>query len=129
LPDPIIASVSSLSLEIPADPQWLHVARSVVLTAVGVSDLAPGDFDAFALAVGEALLELSTTPGVTTISATLDSVSGGSGVELVGRGESIATDGPSPLLQLILGAGARGFTIETGESQYSFTLPLGTRQP
>lgn len=119
--------MSGFSLEIPADPRWLHVARSVVLTAVGVSDSVPSDFEAFALAVGEACLELSTTPGVTTISATLDS--GGSGVELVGRGESIEADGPSPLLELILGAGARGFTIETEESRYSFTLPMETRQP
>lgn len=121
--------MSGFSLEIPADPRWLHVARSVVFTAVGVSDAVPSDFDALALAVGEALFELSTTPGVRTISATFESVSGRGVVELVGRGESIAPEGLSPLLELILGAGARGFTTEAGESHYSFTLPLESRQP
>lgn len=119
----------SLDLEIPADPRWLHVARSVVLTAIGVSDTVPADLDAFALAIGETLLELSTTPGVTTISVTLDPIHEAGEVALVGRGESIEADGSSPLLELILGVGARGFVIELGESQYSFILPLGTRQP
>ncbi len=95
-----------------------------------MSDSQPTDFDAFALAVGEALLELSTTPGVTTISATIDSGAGAAGVRLVGKGDAIAIEGPpSPLLEVILGAGASGYTIKRSDSEYTVTLPLGTRSP
>jgi hypothetical protein len=121
--------MNGFSLEIPADPRWLHLARSVVLTAVGVSDVVPADLDGLALAVGEALLELSTTPGVNTISATFEPALGDADVQLVGRGESIAPESLPPLLELILGAGARGFRVDGGDSEYGFTLPLGSRQP
>lgn len=121
--------MNGISLEIPADPRWLHLARSVVLTAVGVSDVVPADFDGLALAVGEALLELSTTPGVNTIAATFEPESGHGEVKLVGRGESIAPESLPPLLELILRAGAPGFKVDAGDSEYGFTLPWGSRQP
>lgn len=85
--------MTSFSLEVPADPIWLHLARAAATTGVSSMPTAHVDFlDDAILAIGESLLEVCVTPGVELLDVAMSVASSEFTVAISGRGESISYD-------------------------------------
>ena len=119
--------MTSFRVDVPADPRWLHVPRTVVVTAAGRLD-SPSDLADLTLVLDEATLAVATAPGVAGVS-----VSGTTGresiaVDVVGTGQDIdQQDDGIDLLTVALDTLAPGHTVARSTHEYRISLRFGDR--
>lgn len=119
--------MSSFTVDVPADPRWLHVPRTVVVTAAGCLDDASELAD-LGLILDEATLAVATAPGVTAVSVTGTSDEQSITVDVVGTGQDIDhRDDGIDLLIVALDTLAPGHTVERSSHEYRISLRFGDR--
>jgi hypothetical protein len=119
--------MTSFRVDVPADPRWLHVPRSVVVTATGHLDDGSELAD-LGLVLDEATLAVATTPGVTAVSVTGTTGEQSITVDVVGSGQDIDhVDDGIDLLMVALDTLAPGHTVVRSSHEYRISLRFGGR--
>jgi hypothetical protein len=121
--------MTSFSIELPADPKWLHVARASTLAGVSVMPSAHVDFlDDATLAVGESVLEVAVTPGVEQLAVHVETSDERFGLLVEGVGDEVEHDvAKGSLFELVL----RGLTddVSTEISGTRYAVRVGMPAP
>jgi hypothetical protein len=119
--------MTSFTIDVSADPRWLHVPRTVVVTAAGCLDDA-SELANLGLVLDEATLAVATAPGVTAVSVTGTTGEGWITVDVVGTGQNIDhRDDGLDLLMVALDTLAPGHTVERSSHEYRISLRFGDR--
>jgi hypothetical protein len=119
--------MTSFSIDLPADPRWLHVARASALAGLSAMPTAHVDFlDDAMLAVGESVLEVAVVPGVERLKVRIVTSAERVDVEVEGAGDEIDTDDAGRgVFALILEGLAGDLAAETTATSYTvrFGMP------
>lgn len=113
--------MASFTIAFPADPLWLHVARTTAVVGTEAAASAGVDFiDDVTLALGEAMLDVCITPGVTSLEVSMDSQADRVEVHIVGRGEDLSYEGDTgTIVHAVLEGLAVQQSMDRGEREYS----------
>jgi hypothetical protein len=119
--------MTSFRVDIPADPRWLHVPRTVVVTAAGRFENASELAD-LSLVLDEATLAVAAATGVTGISVSGITDEGSIAVDVVGTGREIDHEEEGiDLLTVALDTLAPGHTVVRSSHEYRISLRFGDR--
>lgn len=111
------------SLDVPADPRWVGVVRSVTATLAAIgADFDPETLDEVDAAVTEAAVEICSTAGVERLDVAMTSEPWA--LVLTGTGVDI-DHGPSPVLDRLVAVLAH---VEVERSPDAFRITLTPRR-
>lgn len=119
--------MATFRVDLPADPKWLHVARTMTDTSAAAALSADtGELDDLALVVGEATLAVTTTVGVTEVSVTAETSPESMRVDISGIGDLIEYDDDGiNLLTVALETLARRHSVSRSPTEYRISLEFG----
>ena len=121
--------MSVFSIEVPADPRWLHVARATAIAGVSAMPTADVDFlDDALLAIGESVLEVATNPGVAQLGMRVEISDDLFAIDLTGTGDEIEYDDGDGVFEAVLSGLADERSIRREREGYavrfSMTAPI-----
>jgi hypothetical protein len=119
--------MATFRVDLPADPRWVHIVQTMtVANAASCLPLDAGELDDMSLVVGEAVLSVSTTPGVTAVTVVSDTTEDTTTIEVVGTGDELDHEADGlDLLDVALHSLTRQHAISRSDREYRISLGFG----
>lgn len=113
-------------MDLPADPTWLHVARTTaVLGAASIAGATVDFADDVTLAIGESALEICVTPGVETLEIRVELEGDRVRIRMIGHGGEIEyEDDSGTIVDAVLAGLASDSTTERSGTEYSIAFSV-----